>query len=320
MSDTLTTIPGLRVGHAHDLKSPTGCTVILCPPKTVGGVDQRGGAPGTRETDLLHPMQMVQHVNALFLAGGSAYGLAVGDGVMRYLEEEGSGFAVGPEIIVPIVPGAILFDLGLGSHTKRPTAEMGYTACKNATDAPVVQGSVGAGAGATVGSLLGPAHATKGGIGSAAEAIQDGLYVAALFAVNAFGDVLGEDGQIIAGLRTGPEDAHFADTLVTMRQMAMQGSQNTVVGVVATNARLDKAQTNKLAQMAQAGLTRAVRPAHTPFDGDTIFGLATGTYEAAQEVNIGVLGAFAAEVTSRAIRNAVRHATGLSGVPAAHEL
>ena len=313
-NETLTRIAGLRVGHAHDLDAVTGCTVILCPPNTVGGVDQRGGAPGTRETDLLRPMHLVQHVNAILLAGGSAYGLAAADGVLRYLEahEIGHPTAAG---IVPIVPAAILYDLDIGRADRRPDAAMGFNACDLATDAPVMQGSVGAGTGATVGKLLGKHHATKGGLGSAALDLGDGLVVAALFAVNALGDVIDSDGSIIAGVRMAAESDQFVGSLTLLRQMSRltpPSSSNTVIGVVATNAKPDKDAVNKMSQMAHDGLARAVNPAHTLFDGDTIFGLATGEIEA----NPNVIGAFAAEVTAQAIRNAVRAANSLGGVPA----
>ncbi len=313
-NNTLTAVPGIRVGHQTNLEAATGCTVILCPPNTVGGVDQRGGAPGTRETDLLHPMHLVQHVNAIALAGGSAYGLATADGVMRYLEEQNQGFVTQTGAVVPIVPAAILFDLSLGSADARPTAEMGYAACAAATTAPVDQGNFGAGTGCRIGAMLGNEFATKGGIGSAAITIADNLIVAALCAVNAFGDIIDEQGKILAGLRQPPDGSQFISTLDAIRMMPAPPSelQNTIIGVVATNARLTKEHTNKVAQMAHNGLARAVRPAHTLFDGDTLFALATG--EVAADVN--VVGAFAAESVAEAIRNAVRAATSLHGVRA----
>jgi L-aminopeptidase/D-esterase-like protein len=318
MNGTLTDVPGIRVGHAHNLEGGiTGCTVILCPPNTIGGVDQRGGAPGTRETDLLRPMHLVDKVHGVFLSGGSAYGLAVGDGVMRYLEAQGIGYEA-RGVRVPIVPGAILFDLDVGDPHIRPDAAMGYTACQAASDNPVAQGSVGAGTGAKVGSILGKDFAVKGGVGSASLDLGDGLVVAALFAVNAAGDVLGEHGQILAGTRQPPEGKQFADSLVVLRKIAPNLLQtgNTVIGVVATNARLTKEEINKVAQMAQDGLARAVRPAHTPFDGDTIFALATGTHPA----HVTLVGTFAAEVTAQAIRQGVLQATSLDGIPAIRDL
>lgn len=318
-NNTLTAVPGIRVGHATDLAGVTGCTVILCPEGTVGGVDQRGGAPGTRETDLLRPMHLVEQVHAIVLSGGSAYGLAAADGVMGYLEEQGIGFPM-LDLVVPIVPAAILMDLIIGDPKVRPDAAMGYAACEDASDSPVAQGSVGAGTGCTVGKFGGGQWMTKGGIGSASVDLGGGMVVAALIAVNAIGDVLDEQGQILAGLRTMDGSAGFSDTLAMMRLRANQQppqsvQNNTVIGVVATNARLTKEQTNKVAQMAQDGLARAVRPAHTMYDGDTIFALATGQVEA----DVNLIGAYAAEVTAQAIRNGIRAATTLGDVRAWNE-
>lgn len=314
MNNTLTDVPGIRVGHATHLEAVTGCTVVLCPDGTVGGVDQRGGAPGTRETDLLRPMHQVEVVNGVTLAGGSAYGLAAADGVMRYLEEQGIGYKARSGDIVPIVPAAIVFDLGIGSAKVRPDAAMGYAACESASAAPVAQGSAGAGTGCVVGAMLGNEFATKGGIGSASLDLGDGLIVAALMAVNAVGDVVDETGQIIAGVRQPPAGQSFAGVLNMMKMMARMteppGRENTVIGVVATNAKLNKEQVNKVAQMAQDGVAQATRPAHTMFDGDTIFALATGEIPA----NVSVIGAFAAEMVAQAIRQAVRTATSLGGV------
>lgn len=314
-NQTITGIDGIRVGHAHNLNGPTGCTVVLCPPNTVGGVDQRGGAPGTRETDLLHPLHMVEHVHAVLLAGGSAYGLDAASGVMRYLEERGIGYNVGVGV-VPIVPAAIIFDLDLGNPKVRPDAEMGYAACQSATTDPVEEGCTGAGTGAVVGRLMGPTFACKSGVGSALIDLGDGLLVGALFVANALGDVLDEQGRIIAGTRQPPDGKQFLNALNMLPALArMQTGRpgNTVIGVVATNAQLTKEETNKVAQMAQDGLARAVRPAHTMLDGDTIFALATGT---AGPANVSVIGAFAAEVTAQAIRYAVQRATALGGLPA----
>lgn len=317
MSDnhTITAIDGICVGHAHNLDGPTGCTVLLCPENTVGGVDQRGGAPGTRETDLLRPLHTVQHVNAVLLTGGSAYGLDAAGGVMRYLEEREIGYRVGTGV-VPIVPGAVIFDLDLGDPAIRPDAAMGYGACESASDDPVTEGCVGAGVGARVGGLTGPGLYCKSGIGSALVEIGDGLRVAALFVVNAVGDVVGEDGAILAGSRTPPDGDQFANAMSVLPAMARRnaggGGANTVIGVVATNAALNKDEANKVAQMAQDGLARAVRPAHTMHDGDTVFALATGT---AGPANVNVIGAFAAEVTAQAIRRGVQAATTLAGLP-----
>jgi L-aminopeptidase/D-esterase-like protein len=313
---TLTTIQGIRVGHAHNLDGPTGCTVVLCPPETVGGVDQRGGAPGTRETDLLRPLHMVEHVNAILLAGGSAYGLDAAGGVMRYLEEHGIGHNVGVGV-VPIVPAAIIFDLDVGDPTVRPHAAMGYAACQSAASDPVTEGCVGAGAGAKVGALMGRDFACKSGVGSAVIDLGDGLQVGALFVANALGDVISAEGPILAGTRLPPDGAQFANAMNILPMMARAqtgGPGNTVIGVVATSARLSKDEANKVAQMAQDGLARAVRPAHTMMDGDTIFALATGT---AGRANVSVIGALAAEVTAEAIRRAVTTATPLAGLPGA---
>lgn len=316
LTNTLTDVPGIRVGHAHDLDALTGCTVILCPPHTVGGVDQRGGAPGTRETDLLRPMHLVQYVNAILLGGGSAFGLAAADGVMRYLEEHQIGFET-PVARVPIVPAAILFDLDIGRADRRPDAAMGYAACEAATVEVVAQGCVGAGTGAKAGSLMGTAFATKTGIGSSSIDIGGGLIVAALIAVNGVGDVINDDGTILAGLRTPPDGKQFADSRTLLRQLStMIPGMNTVIGVVATNARLDKEGVNKVAQMAQDGLARAMRPSHTMFDGDTLFALATGEIPA----NVSVIGAFAADAVAEAIRSGVRAATSMGGIPAARDV
>ncbi|MFQ3536133.1 MAG: P1 family peptidase [Aggregatilineales bacterium] len=313
MNETLTAVAGIQVGHATDREGVTGCTVILCPSQTVGGVDQRGGAPGTRETDLLRPAKLVQHVNAILLAGGSAYGLAAADGVMRYLEERGVGYPTAGGI-VPIVPAAILFDLDVGRSDRRPDAAMGYAACQAANAAPVPQGSVGAGTGAVIGRAMGLPNATKGGIGSAALHLADGLVVAALIAVNALGDVLDERGSIIAGARL---NGQFVGALNLLRmQHGAPPPTNTVIGVVATNARLDKEAVNAVASAAHDGIAQAIRPAHTPFDGDTLFALATGQVEA----SLLQVSAFAAEVTAAAIRNAVREAESLGGIPALRDL
>jgi L-aminopeptidase/D-esterase-like protein len=315
-NNTITAIPGIKVGHATDLEGATGCTVIICPEGTIGGVDQRGGAPGTRETDLMRPMHRVEVVNAIVLSGGSAYGLATADGAMRYLEEHDLGYKTQSGYTVPIVPAAILFDLPIGKQGVRPDAAMGYAACEDATTAPAQQGTIGAGTGASCGKFMGNEMSTKGGIGSACVDLGDGLLVAALVAVNAVGDIIDESGQIMAGLRS-PE-GRFADTLEVMKMMArmtVDGDSNTVIGAIATNAKLSKEHTNKVAQMAQDGIARAVRPAHTMFDGDTIFALATGEIPA----EVSVIGAYAAEVMAQAIRNAMRAATSLHGVRAMNE-
>lgn len=314
MNGTLTDVNGISVGHYTDLDGGTGCTVVICPPKTVGAVDVRGGAPGTRETDLLKPENMVEEVSAIFLSGGSAYGLAVGDGVMRYLEEHGMGYRSTRGYLVPIVSGAILFDLAVGDAYARPTAEHGYQACASASTAEVTQGTVGAGTGAICGAFRGKAFATKGGLGSASIDLGNGLVVAALVAVNAVGDVLDENGRIMGGVRA--DDGSFVGMLSLLKGMALleppPNRENTVIGCVATNAKLSKPHTHKVAQMAHDGIARAINPAHTMFDGDAIFALATGEIPA----NASVVGAFAAEAMAMAIRSALRHATTLDGVKA----
>jgi L-aminopeptidase/D-esterase-like protein len=299
--------------------------VILCPAGAVGGVDQRGGAPGTRETDLLHPMHLVQRAHAVVLAGGSAFGLDAASGVMRYLEEQGVGYDT-RVARVPIVPAAILFDLAIGDASVRPDAAMGYLACRNARSERPAEGNVGAGTGATVGKILGIGQAMKSGIGTASLEIGAGIVVGALVAVNSFGDVIDpSSGQILAGarsrdpgqLRVG-EPGYFADALqvmqrsVTRPSLGFPGREHTVIGVVATNARLTKEETNRVALMAHDGLARTIRPAHTIFDGDTIFALATGKRRA----DANVIGAFAAQVTAEAILRAVRCARPAAGLPA----
>lgn len=329
LRNAITDVPGLRVGHAHDEEALTGCTVVLCEGGAVGGVDQRGGAPGTRETDAMHPLHLVQQVHAVVLAGGSAFGLDAATGVVRYLEERGVGFDV-RVAKVPIVPAAILFDLGIGRADVRPDAAMGYQACQNASADPPAEGNAGAGMGATVGKILGPGQAMKSGIGTASMEIGGGVVVAAIVAVNAFGDVIDPaTGQILAGARTlqqGPvrigTGPVFADTLQVMKTLVGRTSlgfstrEHTVIGVVASNARLDKEQTNKVAQMAQDGLARTIRPAHTMLDGDTIFALSTGAHKA----DVNIVGAFAAEVLAQAVLRGVRAARPAGGLLSASEL
>ncbi len=326
LNNSITDIRGIRVGHAQDDQALTGCTAILCEGGAVGGVDQRGGAPGTRETDALHPVHLVERVHGVVLAGGSAFGLDAASGVVRYLEERGVGFDV-RVAKVPIVPAAILFDLGLGEASVRPDAAMGYRACQAATDDRPAEGNVGAGTGATVGKVFGMTQAMKSGIGTASMEIGGGIRVAAIIAVNAFGDVIDpRTGTILAGARSkqlGPlhlgAPGYFADTLEVMRTFAgrtivgFATREHTVIGVVATNARLSKEHATKLAQMGQCGVARAVRPAHTMLDGDTLFALATGEKEA----DVNIVGAFAAEVVAQAIVRAVQCAKPVAGLPAA---
>jgi len=310
----ITDVPGIRVGHATDSIGLTGCTVVLCEKGAVGGVDQRGGAPGTRETDLLRPMHLVQQVHGIVLAGGSAYGLTAADGVMRYLEERQVGFDA-RVARVPIVPAAILFDLELGDPGARPDAAMGYAACQSAHAGIVDEGNVGAGTGASLGKILGMSRAMKSGLGTAAVALGGGLVVGALVVPNPIGDVVSDTGEFIAGVREA-RSKRIAGTLSVMRGMqgkvALRFASNTVIGVVATNARLNKEEVNKVAQMAQDGVARAVRPAHMMFDGDTIFALAAGEKRA----DVNLVGAYAAEVVAEAIVRGVRSADGAGDLPA----
>lgn len=321
-NDTLTAVPGIKVGHYTLAARPTGCTVIIAPDGTTGGVDQRGGAPGTRETDVLNPVNNVQIVNAVVLSGGSAFGLDAASGTVRWLDEHHIGYPVGKAGVVPIVPAAILFDLGFGgSPTIRPTADCGYRAAEAASTAPVTQGNVGAGAGATVGKLQG--RPMKAGIGSAAIRLPNGLIVAAIVAVNSVGDIVDpETGQVIAGTRTA-DGRHLADA----RKLLLAGGggwhegragENTTIGVVATNAKLTKVQATKMAQMAADGYARAIYPVHMPADGDTIFSMATGSW--AGDADYGRVGALAATAMARAIVQAAVHAESSHGVPSAREL
>jgi L-aminopeptidase/D-esterase-like protein len=314
----LTAIPGIRVGHGTDATGCTGCTVILCPEGTVGGVDMRGSAAGTREMDALSPLHLVPHIHAVLLAGGSAFGLDAAGGVMRFLEERGVGFDV-QVTRVPIVPAAILFDLRLGNAFARPDARMAYEACQRAVTGPFAEGSVGAGTGATVGKLFGIGQATKSGLGSASVELSAGVRIAALAAVNAFGDVRDPaTGAILAGARETPDSNRFADTAASMaRGVVPRGyrAENTTLAVVATNGRLNKLQGTKVAQMAQHGLVRTIRPVHTTLDGDLVIALATGEVEA----DVNAVGLAAADAVAAAIVQAVKTATSLGGLPAWRE-
>lgn len=325
MADSITEIKGIKVGHASDFTGITGCTVVLCEDGAVAGVDQSGGGPGTREIALLNPVNHVEKVHAVLLAGGSAFGLDAATGVMKYLEENQIGYQTGVAR-VPIVPAAILFDLNIGDPKSRPTPELGYSACKNATATKPKQGSIGAGTGATVGKILGMSRATKSGIGTSSINLGGGLKVGAIVAVNAIGDVIDPDqAKIIAGVRATENNTTepvFSDTLKIMRSLGGKmlfdraEKANTVIGVVATNAKFSKAYTTKLAQMAQNGLVRTIRPANTMHDGDTMFALSTGNKKA----NINIVGAFAAQAVQQAILNAIIYASYLGGIPSIADL
>ena len=309
----ITDVAGILVGHFTDTRRPTGCTVVLTTGGAVGGVDVRGAAPGTRETELLSPLNAVEKVHAVLLAGGSAFGLDAAGGVMRWLDERGVGVQVGPAR-VPIVPAAILFDLWLGDASIRPDAQAGYAACQAASHQPPAEGSVGAGAGATVGKLFGIQRAMKGGIGTAS--VQVGaITVGALVAVNAIGDVVDPStGRVVAGARTADGQSLLGSMQALLRgelPAHLQAGMATTLGVVATDAVLTKAQAGKVAQMAQDGLARSINPVHTMTDGDTVFALATGA--SGLPGNVTLIGALAAEVMAAAVLRAVHAATRLSG-------
>ncbi len=320
---SITDVPGIEVGSAQNDEALTGCTVVLTRKGAVAGVDVRGSAPGTRETDLLKPTNLVEKVHAIVLAGGSAFGLDAATGVMRYLDEHKIGFNTGIAR-VPIVPAAILFDLGVGNKNVRPDAEMGYRACTVASKQRPAEGNVGAGTGASVGKLYGPALAMKTGLGTASIKVA-GIVVGALVAVNPFGDIVDPaDGSIVAGLRSGKlgplqvgGKQEFADTVEMMKKLpggsalGFATKANTVIGVVATSAKLTKAEATKVAQMAQDGVARTTRPAHTMVDGDTIFALSTGN----RASNVTLVGALAADVIARAILRGALLARSAGGLP-----
>jgi len=315
---SITDVTGIKVGHFTETRRPTGCTVILCEDGATAGVDVRGSAPGTRETDLLNPINLVQQVHAIVLSGGSAFGLETATGVVRWLEERDIGYDVGVAK-VPIVPAAILFDLAVGDAKIRPDAEAGYKACKTATSNSPAEGNAGAGAGATVGKMFGMARAMKGGIGTASIRIGNDLTVGAIVVVNAVGDIIDPTtGKLIAGART-PDGKKLAGTMAgILRGEALPpllGGTNTTIGVIATDAKLDKAQAQKVAQMAHDGLARTINPAHTMFDGDTIFAIATGKFASTKPANVTLIGALAAEAMAQAVVRAIKAARGIQVSP-----
>jgi L-aminopeptidase/D-esterase-like protein len=320
--DAITDVPGIRVGHWTNKRAATGCTVVIAPFPfgAVGGVDVRGGAPGTRETDLMRPGTVAERANAVLLTGGSAFGLDAAAGVMRYLEERGAGFKFG-DAHIPLVAGAVIFDLGIGSSKTRPDAEAGYKAARAAKAGTIEQGSVGVGTGCTVAKSGGRERMLKGGVGTACEGGPGGLLVGAIVAVNCGGEVIDSTrGRVISGPRAD-KPGKYLDTIKLMR--AERGNEpstgeNTTIAVVATNAVLTKAQANRLATVAQDGIARAVRPAHTLSDGDTVFALATEEVEADRR-GLFALEALAPLALERAIVRAVEHATGLAGVPSVSE-
>lgn len=318
MTETITRVPGIRVGHVTNREAATGCTVVLTPEGATAGVTVYGAAPGSRELTLLAPGRLVDQVHAILLTGGSAFGLAAADGVMRWLEERGCGLQVG-EARVPIVPAAVLLDLGVGDAGTRPDGADGYAACEAASTDPVRMGNVGAGTGATVGKILGLAHAMKGGLGSAFALLDDGTAVGALVAVNALGDVVDPaTGQIVAGARD-PETGRFAGALNILRQGRARNpllGANTTLGIVATDGKFSKAELAVISGMAHNGLARSIYPVHTLFDGDTIFALSTGS----RRSDPTAVGAIAAAVTAEAVLRAIRAAESLHGIPSTGSL
>lgn len=324
MTPSITDVAGIEVGHFTDSRRPTGCTVVLARGSAVAGVDVRGAAPGTRETDLLSPANVVEHVHGILLAGGSAWGLDAAGGVMRWLDERGIGMTVGPARL-PIVPGAVLFDLPLGDARIRPDAAAGYAACEAASRQPPAEGNAGAGAGAVVGKIFGFHRAMKGGIGSAAVTV-DGVTVGAIVACNALGDVIDpETGAILAGART-EDGLRLADTRRALLRgetpRPMLAGSNTTIGVIATDAVLTKVQAGRLATMGHDGLARTINPVHTLSDGDALFALGTGASE--RTLGMMTLGTMAAEACALAVVRAIRAARGLTvgelHLPAAGEL
>ena len=323
MNQTITAVAGLEAGHYTDLEHATGCTVFLCREGAVGGVDVRGGSPGTRETDLLRPVHRIDQVHAVVLSGGSAFGLDAASGVVAYLESQGIGFKVGTKdnpVIVPIVSSAILYDLGLITSKVRPGPEEGRNACLSASSEPMAEGSVGAGTGATVAKLGGPERGVKGGIGSAAITLSTGQTVAAAVAVNAIGGIFDyTNGQLLAGPRRA--DGGFDDPVAMLLMGASNapaGPVNTTIGLVATDAQITKEDANYLARVSHDGLALSIRPCHTIRDGDTMFAMATGHNRS--DVDLTSLGAAAVEATAQAVLRAVRQATGLGGIPSISEL
>ena len=314
MAGSLTDVPGIRVGHYTDLEAATGCTVVLCERGAVPGVHVSGASPGGREIELLRPGYSVNLVHGILLAGGSAYGIDAAAGVMRYLEERGVGYDTVAGV-VPIVPAAIIYDLSIGDGRVRPTAENAYAACLSASETETAEGSAGAGTGATVGKCLGMAHATKGGIGMASVNLANEVVVAALIVVNAWGDVINPcGGTVLAGPRdlSSGRFMRTADLLKEQRMRRPFPTSNTVIGVVATNVRLRKSQTHRLAQMAQVGLARTLDPCGSMYDGDTLFVLSVGD----RRCDMNMLGIGAVEVVTEAVQRAIHQARSVAGVPA----
>lgn len=318
MYNNILDVKGLKVGQIEDVDALTGCTVVICEEGATCGVDVRGSAPGTRETDLLDPINSVQKVHAVVLSGGSAFGLESTCGVSKYLEEKNIGFDVGV-CKVPIVTGAVLFDLGVGDYKVRPDKEMGYKACLNASETELKQGNYGAGCGATVGKIKGLNYVTKGGIGSCSIKLDNGIVVSALIAVNAFGDIY-EDGKVIAGV-LNDDKTKLLNTYEIMKSGSVKGGfkiDNTTIGIVATNAKLTKAQCKKISQMAHDGYAKSIFPIHTPHDGDAIFTMSTGKIQVDSDITL--LGSLAAEVVEKSIINAIKNAKNIKNIISYNEL
>lgn len=318
MYNNILDVKGLKVGQTQDNEALTGCTVVICEEGATCGVDVRGSAPGTRETDLLDPINMVQKVHAVVLSGGSAFGLESTCGVSKYLEEKNIGFDSGV-CKVPIVTGAVLFDLAVGDHKVRPDKEMGYKACLQASETELKQGNYGAGCGATVGKIKGPEYLMKGGIGSHSIKLDNGIVVAALIAVNAFGDIY-EDGKVIAGV-LNDDKTQLLNTYEIMKKEFIKGGfsiNNTTIGIVATNAKLTKSQCKKISQMAHDGYAKSIFPIHTPHDGDTIFTMSTGEIDVDNDVTL--LGSLATEVVQESIIKAIKNAQSVKNIISYNEL
>lgn len=316
MYNNILDVKGIKVGQVQDTEGLTGCTVVICEEGATCGVDVRGSAPGTRETDLLDPINMIQKVHAVVLSGGSAFGLESTCGVSKYLEEHNIGFDVGVAK-VPIVVGAVLFDLIVGDPKCRPDIDMGYKACEAATDKELRQGNYGAGCGATVGKIRGPEYCMKGGIGSYSIKLENGLVVSALVAVNAFGDVY-EDGKLIAGVLDDSKKKNLSTYDILKEGFSKGGFSidNTTIGVVVTNAKLDKAGCKKVSQVAHNGYAKSIFPIHTPHDGDTIFTMATGEIES----DITLVSSIATEVVEKSVINAIKNANSIKNIPSYKEI
>jgi len=317
---SITDIEGIRVGHASDFEAVTGCTVILFDKPALGAIDLRGGGTSTRQIDSLLSHNTFGKIHAVLLTGGSAYGLDASSGVMKYLEERNTGLSVGYGMVVPSVPTAVIFDLGIGNGRVRPDARMGYEACLNAGSSPVEEGSIGAGTGATVGKLLGLDHATKGGVGTSGYKFENGIIVAVLVVVNAFGDIISpENGEIIAGVRTTLHGSKFAGTVnlfkkgVTFKE---DKPRNTTLAVVATNARFSKSELGRIASIAQTGLARVISPVHTIADGDVVIAVSCGDSEG----DANLVGVIAAELTANAILRALHRSKSMGGIPSMRDL